>query len=185
MGFVHKTWSGGYRTYIDGDNVRLGRGTLRLCFSRVEAWSLGFGFAFHFFADVLVRASSRCFLLCSLLTSFLPYVFGYHFRAGITVFSVVFFFVGFFSASCISIPFPCWYHNFSFLRAGHRWEARLVSSTCLRRTCSFQSIVSIHSLLPNSTTIPSNLKSVHEKGTHTCQTPLPTPPLHPPLLPFL
>jgi hypothetical protein len=113
MGFVHKIWSGGYRTYLDGDNVRLARAPRKLCFSRVEARSLGFGFGFgfHFFADVLAPASSRCSflltsflpyvfryggtisvlasrcsLLCSsLLTSFLPHVFRYHFDAGITV----------------------------------------------------------------------------------------------------
>ena len=162
MGSVYKTWSGGNRTYLDGDNVRFGRWPRwprRRCFSRVEVKSLRFGFAFHFFADVLVPAGSRYSLLCStLLTSFLSHVFQHHFCAGITV-------------------------SLFLVRAGHRWEGRLVSSTCRRRTCSIQSIVSIYSLSPKSTTIPSNLKSVHEKVTHTFQTQPPTPPPHLQLLP--
>src|SRR5579871_2694020 len=110
------TWSGGYRTYLD--NVRLRFEPCWLCFYRVEARSFGFGFGFYFFADNSVPGSTLNSLLCScLLISFLSHVFHYYLSAGIT--------------------------GFLFSALDMCGRVRQVSSTCRRKICLFQSIVSI------------------------------------------
>jgi hypothetical protein len=153
MGFVHKTWSGGYRTYLDSDYVRSGLRLWWFCFCRVEARSLGFGFAL--FADVSVLGGSLCSLFCSpVLISLLSHVFENRIPGGITV------------------------SLFFGLDIGGRCRL-LADAEPVRFN---QSSAFVHS---HQTRLPFHRTSNQctRRGTHTSQTPPPTPPPH--LLPLL